>query len=150
MKGYLQLPLQRYKKGVFNHRCCCSSEVPHNESLKFKIVKEDHMVNERIFMDIEEADDGPPDIQQADLKMLKLPNDSRKKYFLRKREVAGIIEFLSEPDRKLLFVYGPQGVGKLNTTIKAIRFAAEHEMSCLVDGVFLIDLEEVMNNQQLY
>ena len=103
------------------------------------------MVNERIFRDIDEEEDGPLEIQEPDLKQLKIPNDNRKKYFLRKREVAEIIEFLSEPDHKLLIVHGPNGVGKLNTTIKAIRFAAEHEMACLIDGVFLIDLEEVNN-----
>ena len=79
------------------------------------------------------------------MSQIKIPYDNRRKYWFRKEEVHLILEFLREPDDKLLIINGPRGVGKLRTTVKAIRFAAEHEMSCLSDGVFLIDLEEVKN-----
>lgn len=36
-QGYLQKPVNNYKKGVYNLKCCCQSHTLHRESDKFKI-----------------------------------------------------------------------------------------------------------------
>ena len=122
--------------------CCCSHELPHNESQKFQIVNPTQKVNERVF---EELEKGDVEILEPDMSQIKIPFDNRRKYWFRKEEVHLILDFLKEPDQKLLVINGPRGQGKLRTLIKAIWFAAEHEMNCLSDGAFLIDLEEVQN-----
>ena len=43
---------------------------------------------------------------------------------------------------RLLIIHGPQGIDKIETIAKAIRYAKEHEevFETVRDGVYLIDL----------
>ena len=124
------------------HMCCCSSELPHNESQKIICIGE---LNQNFFTrddsELDQVKEGNPIEQKPDLSKINLPVDSRPEYQGRKLEKSKIIQFLLNKNEKLLYVHGVQAAGKLGAVIKAVRFVAERNNLSFKDGAFLTDVE---------
>ena len=142
-KGYLQQPLTTYEKGKYNKKCCCQSHCVHRESDKFIIANDEgykqKLVKTNIF---ETMIEGEPEIFETSYQSLKGFNLKRPQYFPHKEEVQEILCFLKDTT-KILIVCGPEGVSRVNTTIKAIRYAVEHDFEAVQDGGYFVDLQDV-------
>ena len=53
---------------------------------------------------------------------------------------------------RLLIVYGPRGVGKIDTVTKAVYYAKEHEdvIETVSDGAYKIDLSQAHTMKDVY
>ena len=94
-------------------------------------------------------EDGEPEIYEKSFQNIKGLNDNRKSYFPRKEEVQEILTFLKD-STKILIVCGPEGISRVPTIAKAIRYAVEHDFEACNDGAYYIDLIEAHSIQDVY
>ena len=66
---------------------------------------------------------------------------------MRKNLVKNLLDFLIKEDQsrgkasRILFVWGPTSVDKVETISKAVWYAKEHSMEAVKDGAYRIDLK---------
>lgn len=83
---------------------------------------------------------GEPNEIKADFSKIQLPEESLSDFGCRNEEQVEVINFLMLKTHRLLHIYG-QVSESINTIVKAVKYAAERDMTFCSDGAIKVDLE---------
>lgn len=88
----------------------------------------------------EDYEIGEPNEIKADFTKIQLPEESLSDFGCRNEEQVEVINFLLMRQHRLLHLYGKINES-INTIVKAVKYAAERDMTNFTDGAIKVDLE---------
>ncbi|CDW81385.1 UNKNOWN [Stylonychia lemnae] len=127
--------------------CCCHSDIPHDESIKFIINGQDEYLDKEFF---QKRKDGVLQIEQDVNQMNKLEHDIDTQMLIgRNRELQIIVShlFSDSPKCRLIHIYGQEGLGKSAIANYAAKYTLDRRK--FQDGVYFLEIQNRNSGQGL-
>ena len=125
-------------KGIIN-ACCCSPELEHNESMKFKIICTDNTIKDEAFF--KEKMKGKVHVKSSTSCVEQ--RFQIKRLTGRNKELFDMYEALKAPDIKLINLFGPEGIGKSSLSKQIANYLFERHY--FRDKIVFISLDRTLN-----
>lgn len=136
IKGHLNdLRFVKINNGTLAKICCCSPNIPHNESNKFILLSNESFKNYIIFPN---APVGRVVILNNNCFLnASMFRKKKIKFIGRNMEIKTLMDFLDQHDKHFILVYGPKGLGKKSFAKFASMYLFERK---IIEDVFFIEI----------